>query len=91
MNEPWNLTGPQRRQFREAQAAAKVNRPPYKRWRVTRPGGGVSDFRGRPAAYKFARDALADGEAVAVLHWYDGRWGLYERLEPAPESTEGEG
>lgn len=87
MSEPWNFTEAERLQFREAQIAAKTARPPYKRWRVTRPAAGVSDFRGRPAAYKFARDALTGGEAVAVLHWYDGGWHLYERLEPGPESA----
>lgn len=82
MTEPWNLTEPQRRQLREAQAAAKAARPPYKRWRVAVEGKQGVPFRGQIAAYEYARDLATYGEAIIVHHWENGDWRLHERIEP---------
>lgn len=84
MAGPWNFTEAQRRQFREAQAEAKQDRPPAKRWQVRTPTS-CEDRRSQKGAYELAlglANALLSSE---VWHWEDGSWRLYERVEPAPE------
>ena len=81
MSEPWNLTEPQRRQFREAQAAARAARPPSKRWRV-RTASECEDRRSQSAAYELANALTRQLLHVTVEHWEDGRWRTYEHLDP---------
>ena len=78
MTDPWNLTEPQRRQFREAQAA----RAPARRWRVYGPRGLSIDYRSERAAYERVNGLTRNlGTAAKVYHWQDGSWTFYELIE----------
>jgi predicted RecB family nuclease len=69
-----------------------TGRKPSKPWRVTlsRPGGSTrTDYRSSAAAYadvvterRKAEAGETEVTAIRVLQWADGRWGLYERINP---------
>ena len=82
MTSPWDLTEPQRRQLREAPAAAKAARPPSKPWRVYGARGISTDFRGQRAAYDAVNTITKAGNKATVYHWEDGRWVKYEVIDP---------
>ena len=69
-----------------------LERPPYKRWRVTNPVTAVPvDCRAQRVAYQVARDFLDSGMPCAVLHWEDGQWRLFERIDPVTTDPDTEG
>ena len=64
---------------------ARMSTPgPAKKWRVTWQGNSNSkDHRSQPSAYEQVQSLTGRGVKVAVYHWRDGGWQLYERCDPA--------
>lgn len=56
-------------------------RPPTKRWQVRTPGA-CEDRRSEKGAYDLALGLARNLLHAEVWHWEDGRWRLYERIEP---------
>lgn len=67
-----------------------TSRKPSKPWRVEAyaPELVAKTFRGQSAAYEHVQAHLADGWRASVWHWEEGRWCLYERLEPDGSDTD---
>lgn len=68
-----------------AESARRTTGKPAKPWRVY---GGASltfseDYRSQIAAYEAVQELTGPGHAATVYHWEDGRWVLYEVIEPA--------
>ncbi|WP_030506398.1 hypothetical protein [Microbispora rosea] len=60
---------------------------PAKPWRVAVPQLGSSDYPTQEAALHVARQWQELGHWVSVRRWVDGRWVLFERLQP-PQAGE---
>lgn len=55
---------------------------PTRKWRVRPRGGENIAYRSERAAYDAIPAISADGKTAIVEHWENGRWVLYERLDP---------
>ena len=65
-------------------------RRPSKPWRVSGPNPLAEHYRSESAAYDAVRELNGWGHAAVVEHWEDGKWRLYERVEPVPPHPEEE-
>jgi hypothetical protein len=65
--------------------ARDATRQPSKPWRVRGPNL-PEDFRSQKAAYEAVQELNGWGHVATVYHFEDGRWVLYERVEPSGES-----
>lgn len=63
------------------------DRPPSKRWRVYGARGLSTDHRSERAVYEAAETIVNSGTKATIRHWEDGRWVLYEVLEPSAKEA----
>ena len=63
---------------------------PARTWRVHTATGFTTDHRSMATAFEQVKAVHRWGLAAAVYRWFNGRWELYQHLEPpaVPEANE---
>jgi hypothetical protein len=65
-----------------------ADRKPSKPWRVYGANDLFEDYGSERAAYEAVRELTGFGHPATVHRWQDGRWRLYEHVEPPERSAD---